>query len=131
MRVLCFFPQPPQKVGGALTLADVGLTLGCVHMLTFLACAPKSERGPVLNLRARDVATTLADVGGGVFFWGFFGGGAFTSLDVRALRLFPPSLLQGKKLSFQFTCPFGQVQCVFCLSEPQNYLSKNRQPQQY
>ena len=38
---------------------------------------------------------------------------------------------QGKKLSFQFTCPLGQVQCVFCLSEPQNYLSKNRQPQQY
>ena len=40
-------------------------------------------------------------------------------------------LYQGKKLSFQFTCPLGQVQCVFCLSEPQNYLSKNRQPQQY
>ena len=40
-------------------------------------------------------------------------------------------IVQGKKLSFQFTCPLGQVQCVFCLSEPQNYLSKNRQPQQY
>ena len=39
--------------------------------------------------------------------------------------------IQSKKLSFQFTCPFGQVQYVFCLSEPQNYLSKNRQPQQY
>ena len=26
--------------------------------------------GPVLNLRARDVATTLADVGGDVFFGG-------------------------------------------------------------
>ena len=34
-------------------------------------------------------------------------------------------LCQGRKLSSQFTCPFGQVQCVFYLSEPQiNYLPK-------
>lgn len=30
---------------------------------------------------------------------------------------------QGKKLSFQFTCPFEQVQCAFYLSGPQNYLT--------
>ena len=48
-----------------------------------------------------------------------------------APRVITPSEPQSKKRSFQFTCPFGQVQCVFCLSEPQNYLSKNRQPQQY
>ena len=34
------------------------------------------------------------------------------------------TLWQGRKLSFQFTCPFGQVQCVFYLSGPQNYLSQ-------
>ena len=29
---------------------------------------------------------------------------------------------QGRKLSSQFACLFGQVQCVFYLSEPQNYM---------
>ena len=52
-------------MGGALTLADIGLTLGCMCALTSLACALKSGRGPGLNLHAHDVATTLADVGGG------------------------------------------------------------------
>ena len=31
---------------------------------------------------------------------------------------------QGRKLSSRFACPFGQVKCVFYLSEPQNYLPK-------
>ena len=50
-------------------MADVGLTLGCA-CANFFSLRPKCGRGLVLNLRARDVATTLADVGGLVFFGG-------------------------------------------------------------
>ena len=54
-----------------------------------------------------------------------------TTLTRATTQYINDTYCQGKELSCQFTCPFGQVQCVFCLSEPQNYLSKNRQPQQY
>ena len=60
--------------------------------------------GPVLNLRARDVATTLADVGGDVFF-----GGVWVSLDARALRLFPPLffyIIKKKKTTTNAHVPF-------------------------
>ena len=69
MRVL-FFSSRLKKWGGALTLADVGLTLGCARADFFSLPPKKWEGGPVLNLRARDVATTLADIGGLVFLGG-------------------------------------------------------------
>ena len=45
-------------------------------------------------------------------------------LIVMMMMMMMMMMTQGRKLSSQFACPFGQVQCVFYLSEPQNYLPK-------